>query len=447
VPTTPELTESQTQAFTTLTETTDNVFLTGVAGSGKSFLVRRFLTHLDQPAELQKEAKAPSRKFPILASTGAAAILVGGRTFHSFFGLGILEGGVQATVDRALKNPRLCKRLNDTDGVIIDEVSMISGTVLRAAETICRKARVGGTAKPWGGLRVIAVGDFAQLPPVNPHYTRSHGDRGNPGGGLAPQALRDWAFLDDSWTQASFMPAVLPETMRTSEPELLHALNRVRAGRLDQQTAKFLASRTRPSPPDFDGTRLFGRRIDTERFNLERLQALPDKLETFDTVYTGRDKEIESFKKNAPVPERLQLKEGALVMIRQNDPDGKYVNGTTGHLRRITRDLLTIELASSREVLLEPTTFQMLDAEGLPVASATNFPVNLAYAMTVHKAQGATLDQLRVDLRGLWEPGQAYVALSRARRAEGLYLEGWDQRSVQRVDPVVEEFHRRIGLG
>jgi ATP-dependent exoDNAse (exonuclease V) alpha subunit len=138
-------------------------------------------------------------------------------------------------------------------------------------------------------------------------------------------------------------------------------------------------------------------------------------------------------------------------MIRQNDPDGKWVNGSTGHLTKITRDKLTIELASGRadragrEIELEPTTFQMLDAEGLPVASATNFPVNLAYAMTVHKAQGATLEQLRVDLRGLWEPGQAYVALSRARGAAGLYIEGWDQRSIK-VDPVVEAFHRQIGL-
>jgi ATP-dependent exoDNAse (exonuclease V) alpha subunit len=435
----PELTPAQLQAFLTLTETENNVFLTGVAGSGKSFLVRRFLTHIDEPGK--KDSTQVSKRFPILASTGAAAILVGGRTFHSFFGLGILEGGVQATVDRAIKNPRLCKRLNTTDGVVIDEVSMISGTVLRAAEAICRKAR--GNSTPWGGLRVIAVGDFAQLPPVNPHW--------NPGGGLAPQALRDWAFLDEAWTKSEFEPAVLPETMRTSEPELLHALNRVRSGRLDPATAQFLNSRCKPSPSDFDGTRLFGRRIDTERFNLEKLAEIKEKTEIFETVYTGKDKSVEDFKKNAPIPEKLQLKIGALIMIRQNDPDGKWVNGSTGHLTKITRDKLTIELASGRadragrEIELEPTTFQMLDAEGLPVASATNFPVNLAYAMTVHKAQGATLEQLRVDLRGLWEPGQAYVALSRARGAAGLYIEGWDQRSIK-VDPVVEAFHRQIGL-
>jgi hypothetical protein len=445
---TPEHTPSQQRAFEVLTGTEDNVFLTGVAGSGKSFLINRFFRHLDEAAKLQPKAekgdKQAGRGFPVLASTGAAAILVGGRTFHSFFGLGILEGGVSATIERAVNNSRLCKRLNTTDGVVIDEVSMISGTVLRAAEGICRRARK--SQAPWGGLRVIAVGDFAQLPPVNPHWNTSQGDRGGLGSGMAAAPLRDWAFLDPAWGDAMFVPAVLPETMRTSEPELLHALNCVRSGRLDPKTAQFLNSRCVPPPGDFDGTRLFGRRVDTERFNLEKLGQIAEKLETFNTVYTGKDKSIEDFKKNAPVPECLQLKEGALVMIRQNDPEGKWVNGSTGHLRKISKDKLGIELVSGRDIELEPTTFQMLDAEGLPVASATNFPVNLAYAMTVHKAQGATLERMCVDLRGLWEPGQAYVALSRARGAGGLFIEGWNARSII-VDPVVEAFHRQIALG
>jgi ATP-dependent DNA helicase PIF1 len=424
-----ELTPSQVRALEIL-KGTDNVFLTGVAGSGKSFLIGRFLKHLDEPGSIQLDAKAQSRRFPILASTGAAAILVGGRTFHSFFGLGIMEGGMQATIDRASKNERLVKRLNSTDGVIIDEVSMISGTVMSTAEAICRKAR--GKSRPWGGLRVIAVGDFAQLPPVNPHRPPAEG--------------KDWAFMDPSWAQAEFTPAVLPETMRTSEPEFLHVLNAVRIGQLDAQSFKFLNERMIQPPADFDGTRLFGRRIDTERFNLERLDKIDAKLESFQTVYTGKDKSIEDFKKNAPVPEALHLKEGALIMIRLNDPEGKWVNGSVGHLTQITPNKISIKLVTGREIELEPATFSMLDAEGIPVASATNFPINLAYAMTVHKAQGATLDKMMVDLRGLWEPGQAYVALSRARRAKELFVEGWNPRSII-VDPLVTAFHRRLSGG
>src|SRR5580692_8837694 len=117
-----------------------NVFITGAAGSGKSFLLRHYLR---------------GKTFPILASTGAAAILVGGRTFHSFFGLGIMQGGLEATVQRALTNKKLVRRLKKTQGVVIDEVSMLSGATLRAAETIARKARE--QESPWGGLRVVAV--------------------------------------------------------------------------------------------------------------------------------------------------------------------------------------------------------------------------------------------------------------------------------------------------
>ena len=144
----------------------ENVFVTGAAGSGKSFLIERFL----------RAVAASDEALPVLASTGAAAILVGGRTFHSFFGLGILQGGHQATVDRALKNKRLARRLKKARGVMIDEISMLSGQTLRAAEEIARRAL--DPERPWGGLRMIAIGDFAQLPPVS------------------NQGVRDWAFLD-----------------------------------------------------------------------------------------------------------------------------------------------------------------------------------------------------------------------------------------------------------
>jgi ATP-dependent exoDNAse (exonuclease V) alpha subunit len=411
-----DLSPSQQHALQKL-QSSGNVFLTGVAGSGKSFLVSHYLKTLKDP-----------QRTPVLASTGAAALLVGGRTFHSFFGLGILEGGIAATVERAARNQRLCKRLNTTDAVVIDEISMIAGTVLRAAEAVARKAR-GGT-RPWGGLRVIAVGDFAQLPPVSLHR--------------APELGRDWAFLDEIWAQSEFEAVVLPETLRTTEPDLLHALNGVRLGRLDPRTVRFLNERSRRPPDGFDGTRLFGRRAETERFNLEKLEGLPSPVHSFYTIYTGKEKQLEDLKKNAPIPEVIKLKEGALVMLRQNDVEGRWVNGSVGMITKILPEYLKIELANGREIEVEKTTFTMLDAEGQPVASATNFPVNLAYAMTVHKAQGATLDQMQVDLKGLWEPGQAYVALSRARRSAELYIEGWSPASI-RTDPRVTAFHEGIG--
>src|SRR3989338_258151 len=166
------LTSCQTKGLDVL-ERQGNVFLTGAAGTGKSFLLQRYL------------AGKPSENFPVVASTGAAAVLVGGRTFHSFFGLGILEGGPQAAVVRALQSRKLVHRLNTACSVVIDEISMLSVTTLQAAEAVARGAR--GNHEPWGGLRIIAVGDFAQLPPVTPG-TRT----------------KDWAFAHPVWQESDF---------------------------------------------------------------------------------------------------------------------------------------------------------------------------------------------------------------------------------------------------
>lgn len=406
-----ELNRDQQLALMAL-QSTENVFLTGAAGSGKSTLLRHYLRDKDP------------KKFPILATTGAAAILVGGRTFHSFFGLGIMEGGEGATVERAAKNKRLMKRLKETDAIIIDEISMLAAPTLRAAEKIACLARAN--TRPWGGIRVIAVGDFCQLPPVNP-FKRE----------------KEWAFHDETWRKSGFLPAILREVVRTTDKEFLRALNFIRYGRVNAEVREFLNRRVTPVPADFDGTRLFARREDVERYNLERLSRLTTPLETFATEYRGNSKSIEDFKKHAPVPETIQLREGALIMLRTNDPKNRWVNGSLGHIEAISRLTLVVKLKSGRDVLIEKNDFTLLDADGLPAVTATNFPVSLAYALTIHKAQGTTLDQMTVDLRRLWEPGQAYVALSRARSSQGLWIEGWNEGSIF-LDPAVYRFHKSL---
>ena len=393
----------------------ENVFLTGVAGSGKSFLVRHFL------------AQKSSDSFPVLASTGAAAILVGGRTFHSFFGLGIMQGGFEATVERALSNKKLQKRLKKTIAVIIDEVSMLSGTALRAAETICRKAR--GKQFPWGGIRVIAVGDFAQLPPVS-----------------AYNQPREWAFLDETWLKSDFRSAVLRTIVRTQDTEFQEILNFIRSGVVNERVTRFLNERKVSDFMDmdeaFEGTRLFPHRDTTEKFNLLKLSQLEGQAQSIPTVYSGNEKSIQDLKRNAPIPEILRLKEGALVMLRINDPKQRFVNGSLASIEKIEKDSLKIRLQAGNRICdVETTSFSLLDAEGKEVASARNFPLNLAYATTIHKAQGMTLDALMVDLRNLWEPGQAYVALSRVKSANNVFVTDWNSNSIK-MDPRVAEFYR-----
>ena len=166
------------------------MFLTGEAGAGKSFVIREFRRSLDE------------KNFPTLASTGAAAVLVGGRTFHSFFGLGIMEGGAEATLQRALGDRRVVRRMQKIDGFIVDEVSMLSADTLAVAERICQLAR--DDHRPWGGVKAIVVGDFAQLPPVTRWGQQ-----------------RIWAFESHAWLKSEFESIYLSENHRTGEKDFI----------------------------------------------------------------------------------------------------------------------------------------------------------------------------------------------------------------------------------
>jgi len=404
------LTSCQESAFQALSGS-NNVFVTGGAGSGKSFLIRYFLRGKDP------------RDFPVLASTGAAAVLVGGRTFHSFFGLGIMEGGVAATVEKAARNRQVVRRLKKVSGFVVDEVSMLSGETLRAAEIVCRRVR--DSELPWGGLRVVAVGDFAQLPPVERFGARQRG----------------WAFLDPVWNWSAFDRHVLRTQTRCRDEEYMRILNFVRDGVVNAEVKEYLDRRIGVPPENFDGTRLFPRRDETERFNLLKLEGLPGAAHQFETIYSGDAKMLETLKKYTPIPDALSLKEGALVMLRQNDPQQRWVNGSQGFIERIQPHLLRIRLLNGRMVDIEKASFSLMNAEGETVAAALNFPVSLAWASTIHKSQGATLERMSVNLSQLWEPGQAYVALSRLTSGADLCVEKWDARSI-RVDPAVVAFYR-----
>lgn len=422
-----ELNDEQRAALSVLNGR-ENVFLTGAAGSGKSFLLKQWMKTQRQPV-------------PVLASTGAAAILVEGRTLHSFFGLGILEGGADATIARALDNAGLCKRMRMNNTIIIDEISMISGPTLRVAETIARCARAQFNPElesiPWGGMRVIVVGDFSQLPPVNPHVRH-----------------REWCFLDPVWKESQFVSVCLKKVMRTSDLEFLAVLNKIRVGQCDQHVMDFLNVRTK-SNSDRNIIRLFSKRDNTERYNLERLAELEKDVVMIETLYRGSEFNVTTFKKNSPIPGKLQLAPGAFVMFRQNDNQGRWVNGSVGtvlsiHLNAFDENddplpYIKVQVERTGQIVdVEKEEFKLLDKEGEVVCTALNFPLTLAWAMTIHKSQGMTVDRLIVDIRKLWEPGQAYVALSRITSSDGLFIEGWKPEAIF-CDRQVTQFYQEIG--
>ncbi len=393
-------------------ESGENIFLTGGAGSGKSYVIREFMKNKD------------AKQIPILASTGAAAVLLGGRTFHSFFGLGIMEGGTQATLHRLLQNKATLKRIKKVEAVVIDEISMIPGEALMVAELAAQQARE--STLPWGGLRVIAVGDFGQLPPV-----AKYGQK------------RDWCFLNPVWQKSDFQLCELKLNQRIHNNEFLNVLADIREGQLSARAREFLQERTKPHDEEHSGTRLFPRREQSETYNQKKLAEINETELLVDSIYLGEQKYIDILGKSAPVPAQLKLKIGCRVMFLKNDMQKRWVNGTRGTLVSFAADHLTIRKDGGREVTVEKVSFSLLDADANVKASVIQFPLNLAYATTIHKSQGATLDELWCDLGALWEPGHAYVALSRVREPSGLHIVRWSPRSFI-TDPEVQQFYNRI---
>ncbi len=390
-----------------LQKSTDNLFLTGGPGTGKSFLIQEFL-------------KRSEDDIPVVASTGAAAILVGGRTFHSFFALGIMQGPPDACIQKAVQNSGLRSRLRNLKTLVIDEISMLSREAFDAAEQIARSVR--RSEAPWGGIRIIVSGDFAQLPPISQDRHKS------------------WCFRASAWRRSRFQRITLQEVKRTDDAEFLGILEEIRWGRVSERVREFLNKRLTLAEEIEDNVpHLFPRRAQTEAFNRRRLEELPAPLRTFETEYGGEARGIERLKRDAPVPAMLELKKGALVMTRINDPRQRFINGTVGTVLEVLDDVLYLDMRG-RKIELEPFTFNWLNADGEEAAFARNFPVNLAYASTIHKIQGTTLERMHADLNALWEPGQAYVALSRARNAKAVTLAGWGESSIH-ADPQVQAFY------
>lgn len=408
-----ELTDCQTKALELL-KSNNNVFLTGHAGTGKSFVIRQYLNNLMYP-------------IPVLASTGAAAVLIEGRTFHGYFGLGIMEGGIERTIKKAISNNRVRARLNKDTTLIVDEISMIHPDAFEAANRIAKAVREDDS--PFGGLRLIVVGDFLQLPPIT----------------YSSQSIK-WLFDMDVWHQLDFKKVYLTQTMRTVSSDFIKVLNSIRIGQVDDSVKSFLNSRQSPVGDDFNGTVLFGRRNQAEFFNIKKLNQIESDEVIFETeikVASKVNKTPESLLMLSPLPKTLKLKKGALVMIRKNDPDGKFVNGSLARIDKFLKETIRITLFNGLKIDLAKDDFHILDPDGKKMATITNFPLSLAWATTIHKAQGASIDRVHVDLKSLWECGQAYVALSRARDPDNLFIDGWSPRSIK-ANPDAIKFYDSI---
>lgn len=389
---------SPSDRFLDLAVAGENTFLTGPAGSGKSYQVREFLQrHPDTH---------------VTASTGVAALNVGGMTVHRWSGmlLGPAHGqnfehfyaqlarDAKLNVRAAFNRVRRCKRL------VIDEISMLSGRAFDYLDFHCRKIR--DDKRPFGGIQVIGTGDALQLPPVRTN----------------PRFPYDWFFDTASWAAANFHKVELTRIMRQDEPDFVAALAKFRRGEIDAATERLLRPRI-TTFPDRNITRLFTHNSMVDRWNDFCLGELPGPESVREAEIWGPHSQIEFLEKNLLTPKTLRLKPGAKVMFTVNRPDDGFVNGQTGEVVSIGRSTVVVHTQGG-ELEVSPYRWRF-DSNDPGTAWFEQLPLRLANALTIHKAQGLTLDSAYVDIRAAREPGQAYVALSRVRTLAGLHLKDW----------------------
>ena len=400
----------QTDALDML-KTGANVFLTGEPGAGKSHTVREYVKYL----------QSHGVTVALTASTGIAATHIGGMTIHSWSGLGIRKYVSRRDCKELATNSALAKRVRGASVLVIDEISMLEAAMLDAIDLICREVR--NIELPFGGLQVVFVGDFFQLPPVSRQ-------------GEAPARF---SFSARAWADAAPTVCYLSEQYRQDDPTFLEVLSALRRGTIADDHVAHLHARRTPSD-DKDITKLYSHNADVDHINAAKLRTLLGKEKTYKMTTSGSPKLVEQMMRGCLSPEKLTLKIGARVMFTRNNPIEGFVNGSMGDVVDFDGETKypVVQMASGRVVTVQPGMWSIDGDGGAPIAMLRQLPLRLAWAMTVHKSQGMTLDKAYIDLGQAFAYGQGYVALSRVKSLNGLFLGGLNARALE-VDPTVLE--------
>jgi len=391
-----------------------NVFLTGSAGAGKTYILNQYIDYL----------KTNGVPLAITASTGIAATHISGLTIHSWSGLGIKNELTDKDLDKIAKRKVVRERIERVQVLIIDEVSMLSLQNLECINQILQFFKI--SQKPFGGIQVVLCGDFFQLPPV----TR--------------ERLPNWqkfAFMAPVWTEAELKLCYLTEQYRQDDSGLLSLLNEIRSGDVSDASQDMLMEKLEDSQHKKDETavKLFTHNADVEAVNLEMLANLDGKAEHFYAYTSGTDSLVDGLRKSVLAPEHLSLKEGAQVMFVKNNFELGYLNGTMGTVIGFNTDgWPVVETMEGVEIVARQEDWNVVNEYHQPVATYSQVPLRLAWAITVHKSQGMTLDAAVINLSKTFEPGQGYVALSRVKTWGGLTLRGCNDRALQ-MDPLVRK--------
>ncbi len=389
-----------------------NVFLTGAAGSGKTFVLNQYIDYL----------KKNSVRAGITASTGIAATHIGGMTIHSWAGIGVKDSLSQHDIDKITSVPANLKRIREAKVLIIDEVSMLHGSRLDSVDEVTRACKEA--SKPFGGLQVVLCGDLFQLPPV----TRRGEDV-------------DWVFNSRGWLDLRLKVCYLSEQHRQDDSTLLDLLNSIRSSDLNSGHYELLNERIEqePSFKDETLTKLYTHNVDVEMINQQSLEHIDLPAKNYQMTSKGSKRNTEILASNCLAPQELELKIGAEVMFVANNFAEGYANGTRGRVLDFDDDDQPIVITTDGATITPaPHTWQYHDGEKVR-AEVTQVPLRLAWAITVHKSQGMSLDKAEIDLSKAFEPGMGYVALSRVKTMEGLYIKSANNRALE-VHPIISRY-------
>lgn len=360
-----------------------NVCVTGGAGTGKSYLVREFLTL--------------GKRTALTAMTGSAALLIGATTLHSRLSLRLAKGSPQEIADHISRNRMRTAyyAILELELLVIDECSMLNDVLFDKVSKVLQILR--RDKKPFGGVQVVLVGDLFQLPPVEGRY----------------------CFQSRTWSLCNFQICELTQNMRQKDDEpFMEMLDRLRRGRCSREDLAVLkALKDTQFPEGIEPTKLYCRNVDVDRINSEALQKVGGQMFTFMTRYANEASV--KYARTANIPEHVTVCIGAQVMITYNIDLAKgLVNGTRGVVTALDQKTVTVRLLDGRE---ETIAFLEMEQEDDPDVGVGFMPLRLAWAVTIHKSQGMTLDAIEIDIGpNIFTVGQAYTALSRARNLKSV---------------------------
>jgi ATP-dependent DNA helicase PIF1 len=404
-----------------LLKTGTSMFLTGEPGSGKTHTVNRYIDYL------RRQGAAVA----FTASTGIAATHGHGVTIHAWSGIGVRHALSRRDLDTIATNRRIAARIEKASVLVIDEISMLPARALDLVDEVCRHVR--DSRALFGGLQVIFVGDFFQLPPV---VNRQPSDSVLPFADGADGFGAEFAYASRAWRDLAPTVSYLTEQHRQDDADFLRVLTAIRANACaGPERARLLGRRIDRDRLPRGCPRLFTHNAAVDDINLQELAKLSGETHPFVMTTRGPEAFVRTLQRGCLSPESLDLKEGAVVMFTKNDPGGRYVNGTLGTVVEFEPEdgNPVVRTLSGRRIVAEPATWK-IDENGRDRASVTQVPLRLAWAITVHKSQGMSLDAAVIDLSRAFEYGQGYVALSRLRTLSGLHLLGLNERAL-RVHP------------